>query len=133
MRETFHSSLEMGRLVLRGLGLSEAQASARIERFRHHDEAMLHELHKVASDEDARLRTVHAFYDDLEQLFSSNLQDKPILPGEPAAHHDETRPALNAHGTTEIRRIYHLDRGYERLDRKLNSVGAHVERVKGDL
>lgn len=100
VRETFHSSLEMGRLVLRGLGLSEAQASARIERFRHHDEAMLHELHKVASDEDARLRTVHAFYDDLEQLFSSNLQDKPILPGEPAAHHDETRPALNAHGNS---------------------------------
>ena len=41
--------------------------------------------------------------------------------------------ALNAHGTTEIRRIYHLDRGYEHLDRKLNAVGAHVERVKGDL
>ena len=40
---------------------------------------------------------------------------------------------LNAHGTTEIRRIYHLDRGYERLDRKLNAVGASVERVKGDL
>ena len=41
--------------------------------------------------------------------------------------------ALNAHGTTEIRRIYHLDRGYEHIERKLNAVGASVERVKGDL
>jgi len=36
---------------------------------------------------------------------------------------------LVAHGRTEITDIYHVDRGYERIDEKLNALGAHVERV----
>jgi UDP-N-acetylglucosamine 1-carboxyvinyltransferase len=36
---------------------------------------------------------------------------------------------LAAEGTTVVRRIAHLDRGYERLDVKLNSLGARVERA----
>lgn len=36
---------------------------------------------------------------------------------------------LTASGTTTVRRIYHLDRGYERLDWKLQTLGAHIERV----
>jgi UDP-N-acetylglucosamine 1-carboxyvinyltransferase len=39
--------------------------------------------------------------------------------------------ALAANGTTEIQRIYHLDRGYEHLAQKLAAVGAHIERVPG--
>jgi UDP-N-acetylglucosamine 1-carboxyvinyltransferase len=38
---------------------------------------------------------------------------------------------LAAEGTTEIRRIYHSDRGYERLYDKLTAVGANIERMKG--
>jgi UDP-N-acetylglucosamine 1-carboxyvinyltransferase len=38
--------------------------------------------------------------------------------------------ALTAEGESSIRRVYHLDRGYERLDLKLRSLGAQVERVK---
>ncbi|MGC9323596.1 MAG: UDP-N-acetylglucosamine 1-carboxyvinyltransferase [Desulfomonilia bacterium] len=41
--------------------------------------------------------------------------------------------ALNASGYTEIRRIYHLDRGYESLDRKLKALGAEVSRERGGL
>jgi UDP-N-acetylglucosamine 1-carboxyvinyltransferase len=37
--------------------------------------------------------------------------------------------ALAAEGTSEVRRIYHLDRGYERLEEKLQLVGADIERV----
>jgi UDP-N-acetylglucosamine 1-carboxyvinyltransferase len=37
--------------------------------------------------------------------------------------------ALVADNTTWIERIYHLDRGYERLEEKLKSVGARIERV----
>jgi UDP-N-acetylglucosamine 1-carboxyvinyltransferase len=37
--------------------------------------------------------------------------------------------ALVARGQTEVLRIYHLDRGYERLDRKLGNLGAQIERV----
>lgn len=38
--------------------------------------------------------------------------------------------ALVAEGETEISRIYHLDRGYERLEEKLSRVGAIIKRVK---
>ncbi len=38
--------------------------------------------------------------------------------------------ALAAEGKTEISNIYYIDRGYERLDEKLNSLGAKIERVK---
>jgi len=37
--------------------------------------------------------------------------------------------ALAAKGETQVRRIYHLDRGYERLEEKLQLVGADIERV----
>jgi UDP-N-acetylglucosamine 1-carboxyvinyltransferase len=38
---------------------------------------------------------------------------------------------LVADDETEIRRIYHLDRGYEHIEQKLAGLGAAVERVKG--
>jgi UDP-N-acetylglucosamine 1-carboxyvinyltransferase len=37
---------------------------------------------------------------------------------------------LAAEGATEVSRIYHLDRGYEGLDKKLASLGANIKRVK---
>jgi UDP-N-acetylglucosamine 1-carboxyvinyltransferase len=36
---------------------------------------------------------------------------------------------LAAHGTTTVKSIYHIDRGYESLDGKLFQLGAHVTRV----
>lgn len=36
---------------------------------------------------------------------------------------------LAADNTTEVSRVYHLDRGYERIDAKLRSIGAQLERV----
>jgi UDP-N-acetylglucosamine 1-carboxyvinyltransferase len=36
---------------------------------------------------------------------------------------------LVANGQTEVSRVYHLDRGYERLEEKLQAVGADIERV----
>nr|WP_233864874.1 UDP-N-acetylglucosamine 1-carboxyvinyltransferase [Paraburkholderia adhaesiva] len=38
---------------------------------------------------------------------------------------------LCAEGETLIDRIYHLDRGYDRMEVKLNAVGANVKRIKG--
>jgi UDP-N-acetylglucosamine 1-carboxyvinyltransferase len=38
--------------------------------------------------------------------------------------------ALAAEGTSEVARIYHLDRGYETIEKKLSAVGARIERVK---
>ena len=37
---------------------------------------------------------------------------------------------LKADGITEVRRVYHIDRGYEHLDEKLSELGAQIERVK---
>ena len=37
--------------------------------------------------------------------------------------------AMVANGTSEILRVYHLDRGYEDLESKLNSVGASIKRT----
>ncbi|GAA4642505.1 UDP-N-acetylglucosamine 1-carboxyvinyltransferase [Pontixanthobacter gangjinensis] len=39
---------------------------------------------------------------------------------------------LAAEGETQVRRLYHLDRGYERLEEKLQLVGADIERVGDD-
>jgi UDP-N-acetylglucosamine 1-carboxyvinyltransferase len=37
---------------------------------------------------------------------------------------------LVADGITVVDRVYHLDRGYEKLEEKLRSVGAQIERLK---
>jgi UDP-N-acetylglucosamine 1-carboxyvinyltransferase len=37
--------------------------------------------------------------------------------------------ALAAEGTTTVERVYHLDRGYDRMEVKLAGLGAKVERV----
>jgi UDP-N-acetylglucosamine 1-carboxyvinyltransferase len=41
--------------------------------------------------------------------------------------------ALIADGTSEILRVYHIDRGYENFEEKLQSIGANIKRVKTDL
>jgi UDP-N-acetylglucosamine 1-carboxyvinyltransferase len=38
--------------------------------------------------------------------------------------------ALVADGETSVHRIYHLDRGYESLEKKLQTVGADIQRLK---
>lgn len=40
--------------------------------------------------------------------------------------------AMVAKGTSEVLRIYHLDRGYEKLEHKLNNAGAQVSRINND-
>jgi UDP-N-acetylglucosamine 1-carboxyvinyltransferase len=37
---------------------------------------------------------------------------------------------LVAQGETQVDRIYHLDRGYDRMETKLRAIGADIERVK---
>ena len=37
---------------------------------------------------------------------------------------------LAAQGLTEVLRVYHLDRGYERIEEKLAPLGARIRRVK---
>jgi UDP-N-acetylglucosamine 1-carboxyvinyltransferase len=37
---------------------------------------------------------------------------------------------LMASGTTTVERIYHLDRGYERIEEKLSRLGARIRRLR---
>lgn len=41
--------------------------------------------------------------------------------------------ALAAEGTSEILRVYHIDRGYESIENKLTALGANIKRVKTEL
>ena len=45
---------------------------------------------------------------------------------------DEVAAALAARGETMVNRVYHLDRGFERLEEKLRAVGASVSRTHDD-
>jgi len=38
-----------------------------------------------------------------------------------------------AHGETIVDRIYHIDRGYERIEDKLSALGANIERVRASI
>jgi UDP-N-acetylglucosamine 1-carboxyvinyltransferase len=40
---------------------------------------------------------------------------------------------LAAQGETIVNRVYHLDRGYERLEAKLSACGADIERLKESM
>ncbi len=41
--------------------------------------------------------------------------------------------SLVADGSSDVLRIYHLDRGYEELEKKLNALGANIKRVKTEM
>ncbi|MEI6322768.1 MAG: UDP-N-acetylglucosamine 1-carboxyvinyltransferase [bacterium] len=58
------------------------------------------------------------------------LSGAPVMASDLRASAALVLAALRADGVTEINRVYHIDRGYERIDEKLNALGAHIERVK---
>ncbi len=57
------------------------------------------------------------------------LSAAPVMASDLRASAALVLAALAAEGTTEIHRLYHIDRGYEMLDEKLLSLGARVRRV----
>ncbi|HEY5036811.1 MAG TPA: UDP-N-acetylglucosamine 1-carboxyvinyltransferase [Chthoniobacterales bacterium] len=59
-----------------------------------------------------------------------HLLGAPVMASDLRASAALVLAGLKAEGTTEIRRVYHIDRGYEHLDEKLSELGAHIERVK---
>lgn len=58
------------------------------------------------------------------------LQGAPLMATDLRASASLVVAALAAKGETVIHRIYHLDRGYERMEEKLQQIGADVRRVK---
>jgi len=58
------------------------------------------------------------------------LSGAPLMATDLRASASLVLAGLAALGTTEVFRIYHLDRGYDSLENKLRSLGADIERVK---
>jgi len=58
------------------------------------------------------------------------LSGAPVMASDLRASAALVLAGLQADGVTEVNRVYHIDRGYELIDEKLNGIGAHIERVK---
>ena len=59
----------------------------------------------------------------------ARLSGAPVMATDLRASVSLVLGGLVAENSTEVSRVYHLDRGYEALDLKLNSLGARIERV----
>ncbi|PFG62038.1 UDP-N-acetylglucosamine 1-carboxyvinyltransferase [Thioclava sp. ES.031] len=60
------------------------------------------------------------------------LKGAPVMATDLRASVSLILAGLAAEGETVVSRVYHLDRGYERVEEKLAGVGAHIERVKAN-
>ncbi|MGB8167655.1 MAG: UDP-N-acetylglucosamine 1-carboxyvinyltransferase [Chthoniobacteraceae bacterium] len=58
------------------------------------------------------------------------LSGAPVMASDLRASAALVLAGLKAEGVTEVNRVYHIDRGYELIDEKLNGLGAHIERMK---
>jgi UDP-N-acetylglucosamine 1-carboxyvinyltransferase len=61
---------------------------------------------------------------------NGHLSGAPVMASDLRASAALLLAGLQAEGVTEINRVYHIDRGYEHIDEKLNDVGAHIERIQ---
>ena len=60
---------------------------------------------------------------------NNKLKGAPVMATDLRASVSLILAALNAKGKSIINRIYHLDRGYENIEKKLNKVGAKIRRL----
>ncbi len=61
----------------------------------------------------------------------SRLSGAPVMATDLRASVSLVLAGLGAEGETMVNRVYHLDRGYERIEAKLAACGASIERVAG--
>ena len=59
------------------------------------------------------------------------LKGAPVMATDLRASVSLILAGLAAEGETLINRVYHLDRGYERVEEKLQNCGAKIERIRG--
>ncbi|HTD68058.1 MAG TPA: UDP-N-acetylglucosamine 1-carboxyvinyltransferase [Candidatus Limnocylindria bacterium] len=60
------------------------------------------------------------------------LSGAPVMASDLRASAALVIAGMTARGATQVNRIYHLDRGYEKIDEKLKRLGARIERVEGE-
>ena len=59
-----------------------------------------------------------------------NLKGAPVMSTDIRASASLIIAALSAEGESRISRIYHIDRGYDRIEEKLSKIGAKIVRKK---
>jgi UDP-N-acetylglucosamine 1-carboxyvinyltransferase len=74
---------------------------------------------------DIRIEGNSAIIQGVERLHGA-----PVMATDLRASASLILAGLAADGSTEVSRVYHLDRGYEGLDQKLAKLGARIQRVK---
>ncbi len=99
-------------------GISVVTEKVFPERFMH-----IPELGRMGANIDREGAT--AIIRGVEQLSAA-----PVMASDLRASAALVLAALSAKGSTEINRVYHIDRGYEHIDEKLIALGAKMERVK---
>jgi UDP-N-acetylglucosamine 1-carboxyvinyltransferase len=61
-----------------------------------------------------------------------SLRGAPVMATDLRASISLLLAGLAAEGETVVSRVYHLDRGYERVEEKLRACGAQIERIRGN-
>ena len=59
-----------------------------------------------------------------------SLKGAPVMATDLRASASLIIAGLAAEGTTVVDRVYHLDRGYEKIEEKLKPLGARIRRIK---
>jgi len=107
-------------LMTRATGSSTVTETVFENRFMH-----VPELNRMGADITTRGRT--AFIRGVPELHGAKVMATDLR-----ASATLVIAGLAARETTEVLRLYHLDRGYERIEEKLGKLGAHVKRVPQD-
>ncbi len=106
-------------LATRGQGTSKIRETIFENRFMH-----VQELARLGAR--VRLDGDTAYVDGIERL-----KGAPVMATDLRASVSLVIAGLAAEGETIVNRIYHLDRGFERLEHKLGRCGARIERISG--
>jgi UDP-N-acetylglucosamine 1-carboxyvinyltransferase len=109
---------QMCALLSKSEGLSVVTETIFPQRYMH-----VSELKRMGADID--LDGATAIIKGVERLSGA-----PVMASDLRASAALVLAGLHAEGVTEVNRVYHIDRGYECIDEKLNALGAHIERVK---
>jgi UDP-N-acetylglucosamine 1-carboxyvinyltransferase len=84
----------------------------------------IQELQRMGAD--IKIEGNHAVVTGCERFTGA-----PVMASDLRASAGLVLAGLAADGVTEVSRIYHLDRGYERLEEKLGVLGGIIQRQKG--
>lgn len=60
---------------------------------------------------------------------TDELRGAPVMASDLRASASLVIAGLGASGATDVRRVYHIDRGYEKIEQKLHAIGADIERI----